>query len=168
MGTSEFQRSPRSEKKEVERSKISSAQLHHADIVEAFLGHLGKSRELPGSSQEAQFSVKLIRSAMKLEAAERGRVIFSLIVLPQLTNLYNTLHGGAIGVIAEQVAQACVMTVSNDEFFLGESNVSCLSASKINNFFYTCLEKSSCCECWPFVIFNSSLPWKKWALKDIC
>ncbi|XP_078440599.1 uncharacterized protein LOC144710652 isoform X3 [Wolffia australiana] len=132
MGTSEFQRSPRSEKKEVERSKISSAQLHHADIVEAFLGHLGKSRELPGSSQEAQFSVKLIRSAMKLEAAERGRVIFSLIVLPQLTNLYNTLHGGAIGVIAEQVAQACVMTVSNDEFFLGESNVSCLSASKIN------------------------------------
>ncbi|XP_078440169.1 uncharacterized protein LOC144710307 isoform X2 [Wolffia australiana] len=131
MGISELKQNCGSAKREEERSKLSSAQLALTDIVDAFLTNRGKSLELRGSSAETQFSVKLFRSAMKLEAADRGHVVFSLIVLPQFTNVYNTLHGGAIGMIAELVAQACLMTVSNEEFFLGESSVSYLSASKI-------------------------------------
>lgn len=48
-----------------------------------------------------------------------------------LQNAYNTLHGGAVGSIAEIVAIACARTVvhKDKELFLGELSVSYLAAA---------------------------------------
>uniref|UniRef100_A0A1D1YE62 Ubiquitin-like modifier-activating enzyme ATG7 n=1 Tax=Anthurium amnicola TaxID=1678845 RepID=A0A1D1YE62_9ARAE len=101
--------------------------------TERYLWRLGCSRDLPEAAAKAHFLPDLIRKTLKVEVVERGRVSFSFPVIPQLTNLYNTLHGGAVAAVAEVAAQACLMTVAGDrEFFLGESAVTYLSAARAN------------------------------------
>lgn len=48
-----------------------------------------------------------------------------------MQNAYNTLHGGAVGSIAEIVAIACARTVVNQDkdLFLGELSVTYLAAA---------------------------------------
>ncbi|CAA7399815.1 unnamed protein product [Spirodela intermedia] len=124
---------PCSGKQLEERSKDAPSLPPHAEVVKGFFVHNLGMQELPEVSEKGEFGSALIRRALKLEAAERGHVAFSLTVIPQLTNYYNTLHGGAVGAAAEVVAQACVMTVAGDkEFFLGESSFTYLASSKIN------------------------------------
>lgn len=49
-----------------------------------------------------------------------------------MQNKYNTLHGGAVGVISEAVALGCVRSVAGDkDFFLGEWAASYLSAAAL-------------------------------------
>lgn len=67
-----------------ERSKDAPSLPPHAEAVEEFLLHLGISKDLPVFSEKGKFGSALVRSALRLEAAERGHVAFSLTVIPPL------------------------------------------------------------------------------------
>ncbi|MQM11836.1 hypothetical protein Taro_044746 [Colocasia esculenta] len=103
------------------------------EAAERFLRRLGYSTELPEVSTKGHFFSDLIWSGLKVAVVESGRVVFSYTVMPQLTNYYNTLHGGAVAAVAQTVAMACLKTVAGDtEFFLGESAVTYMSAATVN------------------------------------
>nr|XP_043620952.1 uncharacterized protein LOC122592724 [Erigeron canadensis]XP_043620953.1 uncharacterized protein LOC122592724 [Erigeron canadensis]XP_043620954.1 uncharacterized protein LOC122592724 [Erigeron canadensis] len=73
----------------------------------------------------------LIRSLFKVQHIHRGRLTCLLKVKPYACNRYNSLHGGAVGSIAEFVGIACARTVvaKDKDLFLGELSVSYLAAA---------------------------------------
>uniref|UniRef100_A0A0V0H8U5 Putative acyl-coenzyme A thioesterase 13-like n=1 Tax=Solanum chacoense TaxID=4108 RepID=A0A0V0H8U5_SOLCH len=80
------------------------------------------------------FFSQLIRSCLKLHSIHPGKISCILSVKPAILNAYRTLHGGAIGAVAERVSIACARTVVGKykELFLGELRMSYLSAAPCN------------------------------------
>ncbi|KAL7594038.1 hypothetical protein Lser_V15G31645 [Lactuca serriola] len=91
----------------------------------------GDSFVLPAKYEGEGVHSDLIRSLLKVQHIHRGRVTCIFTVKPYVCNRYNTLHGGAVGSIAEIVAIACARTVvhKDKELFLGELSVSYLAAA---------------------------------------
>ncbi|KAI3865340.1 hypothetical protein MKW92_016199 [Papaver armeniacum] len=89
---------------------------------------------LPDYSVKNGFFSDIIRDLLKIDSIERGRVTCFFTVKPSVVNTYGTLHGGAVGVIAELMALACARTlVANDkDLFLGELSISYLAAAGVN------------------------------------
>ncbi|KAH0768118.1 hypothetical protein KY285_003989 [Solanum tuberosum] len=77
---------------------------------------------------------QIIRSCLKLHSIHPGKISCILSVKPAILNAYRTLHGGAIGAVAERVSIACARTVvgKDKELFLGELRMSYLSAAPCN------------------------------------
>ncbi|XP_008799555.1 acyl-coenzyme A thioesterase 13 [Phoenix dactylifera] len=102
--------------------------------TERFFRRLGLFQEsFPEACEKKDFYSDLIRSLLKVDRIESGRITCSLSVNSAVTNTYNTLHGGVVAAVAEAVALACVRTVAGDkEFFLGEFSTSYLSAARLD------------------------------------
>ncbi|KAI3750985.1 hypothetical protein L2E82_21957 [Cichorium intybus] len=112
----------------VESKEIPSETV--AKFTEYMMG-LGTCTVIPTKYEGEGVNSDLIRSLLKVQHIHRGRLTCSFTVKPFACNRYNTLHGGAIGSIAEIVALACARTVVNKdkELFLGELSVSYLSVA---------------------------------------
>ncbi|KAJ7951098.1 acyl-coenzyme A thioesterase 13-like [Quillaja saponaria] len=65
---------------------------------------------------------------------QRGGIICTLFVKPPITNLFKSLHGGALAAVAEIVSIACARTVvvEEKELSLGELSMSYLSGAPTN------------------------------------
>ncbi|KAI3958367.1 hypothetical protein MKW98_011055 [Papaver atlanticum] len=89
---------------------------------------------LPDYSVKNGFLSDIIRDLIKTDRLERGRVTCFFTVKSSVVNTYGTLHGGAVGVIAELMAVACARTVvaKDKDLFLGELSISYLAAAGVN------------------------------------
>ncbi|XP_020673046.1 uncharacterized protein LOC110092727 isoform X2 [Dendrobium catenatum] len=107
-----------------------------------FFKTLGLFNNIPEASERKDFYSDIIRSLLKVDYIDRGRVFCTLkvnaavVVIqsdPSFFNIYNTLHGGAVASVAEMVGLACVQTVAGDkEFFLGEFSTAYLAAAGLD------------------------------------
>nr|XP_043621785.1 uncharacterized protein LOC122593438 [Erigeron canadensis] len=102
--------------------------------VTGFIMNCGGGGVIPSNMDREGVETDLIRSLVKVQHIDRGRVSCILTVKPYACNAYNTFHGGVVGSIAEIVGIACARTVvsKDKELFLGELSVSCLAAIKIH------------------------------------
>ncbi|XP_059312859.1 uncharacterized protein LOC132064022 isoform X1 [Lycium ferocissimum] len=94
---------------------------------------------LDGANFLTQYDAKdsfseLTRGCLKVHTIHPGKVSCFLSVKPALSNLYNSMHGGAVGAVAEKVSIACARTVvgKDKELFLGELGMSYISAAPSN------------------------------------
>ncbi|XP_071700991.1 uncharacterized protein [Rutidosis leptorrhynchoides] len=99
--------------------------------VSRFINRVGNTSVIPSKFTGEDIHADLIRNLIKVQHIHRGRVTTIVTVKPYVCNAYNTLHGGAVGAIAEIVAIACARTVVNKdkELFLGELSVDYLAAA---------------------------------------
>ncbi|GMH21705.1 hypothetical protein Nepgr_023547 [Nepenthes gracilis] len=106
----------------------------HVTLVFKFLTASGYSGELPEGCSAMDFFSDLIRGLLKVDCITRGRITCSFSVKPAIVNNFKGLHGGVVAAIAERVAVACARTVvaEDKELFLGELNMSYLSAAPLN------------------------------------
>lgn len=74
---------------------------------------------------------QLTRSCLKVHSIHPGKISCILSVKPAISNVYRSMHGGAVGAVAERVSIACARTVvgKDKELFLGELRMSYLSAA---------------------------------------
>ncbi|XP_055817415.1 uncharacterized protein LOC129886659 [Solanum dulcamara] len=77
---------------------------------------------------------ELTRGCLKVHNIHPGKVSCILSVKPAISNIYRSMHGGAVGAIAERVSIACARTVvgKDKELFLGELRMSYISAAPSN------------------------------------
>eukprot|EP00268_Persea_americana_P020614 TRINITY_DN20747_c0_g2_i2.p3 TRINITY_DN20747_c0_g2~~TRINITY_DN20747_c0_g2_i2.p3 ORF type:complete len:175 (-),score=31.76 TRINITY_DN20747_c0_g2_i2:1591-2115(-) len=108
-------------------------QERRISVAKATLGVDGPSLTIPDTLYKKKDALgDLIRALLKVQHIEPGRITCTFTVNPSFTNAYNTLHGGAVGVISEAVALGCVRSVAGDkDFFLGEWAASYLSAARL-------------------------------------
>ncbi|GJT90915.1 hypothetical protein Tco_1077410 [Tanacetum coccineum] len=112
--------------------------------VNGFIKSVGGGSIIPAKYDGEGLQTDVIRSLLKVQHIHRGLTLISKAPFDVLVSLfssseislvsynaYNTLHGGAVGSIAEIVAIACARTVVNKdkELFLGELSVSYLAAA---------------------------------------
>ncbi|KAI0520528.1 hypothetical protein KFK09_008004 [Dendrobium nobile] len=98
-----------------------------------FFKTLGLFKSIPEASERKDFYSDIIRSLLKVDCIDRGRVLCTLKVNAAVVNIYNTLHGGAVASVAEMVGLACVQTAAGDkEFFLGEFSTAYLAAAGLD------------------------------------
>nr|DAD18830.1 TPA_asm: hypothetical protein HUJ06_020293 [Nelumbo nucifera] len=105
------------------------------DAVLRFFKNVGISEDVPEGAQINDYLSHLIRSFLKVDRIERGRITCILTPSPPLLNYYGSLHGGVVACVAELIAIACARTVSapeNKELFLGELATSYLSTAGRN------------------------------------
>ncbi|KAG0454039.1 hypothetical protein HPP92_025343 [Vanilla planifolia] len=101
--------------------------------TKGFFQTMGLFRSIPEATEKKDFYSYLIRSLLKVERIERGRVICTLSVTSTVTNPYNTLHGGVVAAVAEEIGLACAKSVVGDkQFFLGEFSTAYLVAARID------------------------------------
>ncbi|OIT31061.1 PREDICTED: acyl-coenzyme A thioesterase 13-like [Nicotiana attenuata] len=74
---------------------------------------------------------ELTRGCLKVHDIQPGKVYCILSVKPAISNIYQSMHGGAVGAVAERVSIACARTVvgKDKELFLGELSMSYVSAA---------------------------------------
>ncbi|XP_060218795.1 uncharacterized protein LOC132645682 isoform X2 [Lycium barbarum] len=94
------------------------------------------SKEL---SEEAATLVDSLFTRVRLDGANfltqyDAKDSFSELTRGCLKNLYNSMHGGAVGAVAEKVSIACARTLvgKDKELFLGELGMSYISAAPSN------------------------------------
>ncbi|XP_060218796.1 uncharacterized protein LOC132645683 [Lycium barbarum] len=77
---------------------------------------------------------ELTRGCLKVHSIHPGKVTCILSVKPAISNVYRSMHGGAVGAVAERVSIACARTVvaKDKELFLGELGMSYISAAPRN------------------------------------
>ncbi|KAJ8632341.1 hypothetical protein MRB53_025677 [Persea americana] len=132
-------------------------QERRISVAKATLGVDGPSLTIPDTLYKKKDALgDLIRALLKVQHIEPGRITCTFTVNPSFTNAYNTLHGGAVGVISEAVALGCVRSVAGDkDFFLGEWAASYLSAARLKissrqldglKEFYLCMGNSTSIE----------------------
>ncbi|OIT31062.1 PREDICTED: acyl-coenzyme A thioesterase 13-like [Nicotiana attenuata] len=77
---------------------------------------------------------ELICGCLKVHSVLPGKISCILSVKPAISNVYQSMHGGAVGAVAERVSIACARTVvgKDKELFLGELSMSFVSAAPSN------------------------------------
>ncbi|KAH0766216.1 hypothetical protein KY290_002204 [Solanum tuberosum] len=92
--------------------------------------------QLHGDNFPAQYKSfsEHTRGCLKVHSIHPGKVSCILSVKSAISNIYGSMHGGAVGAVAERVSIACARTVvGNDKkLFLGELKMSYLSAAPSN------------------------------------
>ncbi|XP_042510473.1 acyl-coenzyme A thioesterase 13 [Macadamia integrifolia] len=103
-------------------------------LTQGFFQNVRDSSELTEVETNNITFNDLLRSLLKVERIERGRVTCLLSIKPPVLNFYGTLHGGAVTGLAELVCTACARTIASEDkkLFLGELSVSYLSAATPN------------------------------------
>ncbi|XP_062155684.1 uncharacterized protein LOC133863662 [Alnus glutinosa] len=102
--------------------------------IKDMFGDVEISGPVPENCNTKEFYSDLIRGHLKPQRVVRGRVTCLLTVTPAITNVYRTVHGGAIAAIAEMMSIASARTVvaEDKELFLGELSMSYLSGARNN------------------------------------
>lgn len=112
--------------KEVDPAHVSET-LHFVKVM-------GAGVPVPSNCNTHGFFNAFLRSFIKVDQIQRGRISCTVIAKPPLCNGYRTLHGGAVGSLVEVLSTACARTVvaEDKELFLGEMSISYLSATPEN------------------------------------
>ncbi|TMW85866.1 hypothetical protein EJD97_022363, partial [Solanum chilense] len=113
--------------------EISEENVALVDIL--FMHVLQDGYKIPQQYNDVKdFFSQIIRTCLKLHTIHPGKISCTLSVKPEILNAYSTLHGGAIGAVAERVSIACARTVvgKDKELFLGELRMSYHSAAPCN------------------------------------
>lgn len=110
-----------------------------SEEVTSLVDLLFSSVRLHGDNFPPQYDAKdsfseLTRGCLKVHSIHRGKVSCILSVKPAISNVYRSMHGGAVGAVAERVSIACARTVvgKDKELFLGELGMSYISAAPSN------------------------------------
>ncbi|XP_016483344.1 uncharacterized protein LOC107804045 isoform X1 [Nicotiana tabacum] len=106
----------------------------------SFVDHIFRHVSLNAPNFPPQHDAKdsfseLTRGCLKVHSIHPGKVSCILSVKPAISNVYQSMHGGAVGAVAERVSIACARTVvgKDKELFLGELSMSYVSAAPSNN-----------------------------------
>lgn len=77
---------------------------------------------------------QLTRSCINVQTIHPGKISCIISIKPAISNTYRSMHGGAVGAVAERVSIACARTVmgKDKELFLGELRMSYLKAAPTN------------------------------------
>ncbi|XP_015069242.1 uncharacterized protein LOC107013872 [Solanum pennellii] len=113
--------------------EISEENVALVDIL--FMRVLQDGYKIPPQYNDVKdFFSQLIRTCLKIHTIHPGKISCILSAKPAILNTYSTLHGGAIGAVAERVSIACARTVvgKDKELFLGELRMSYHSAATCN------------------------------------
>ncbi|XP_061340185.1 uncharacterized protein LOC133286749 [Gastrolobium bilobum] len=88
----------------------------------------------PENTNTHGFYNGFLRSFIKVDHIQRGRLACTVVAKAPICNGFGTLHGGAVGSFVEVLSTACARTVvaEDKELFLGEISISYLSATPIN------------------------------------
>ncbi|KAF5731703.1 putative acyl-CoA thioesterase [Tripterygium wilfordii] len=122
-------------------AKASGSTIISEDMIEqnvnkvvGFFDNVGVSASVTGQLSSKDFYSSIIRNLLSADRVERGRVTCSFSVKPVVSNYFRSLHGGAVGAIAERVSIACARTMvaEDKELFLGEISISYLSTAPEN------------------------------------
>ncbi|KAK7274555.1 hypothetical protein RIF29_15651 [Crotalaria pallida] len=99
-----------------------------------FFRVMGTNINGPEYTNKLGFYDDFLRSFIKVDHIQRGRISCTLVTKGQICNGFGRLHGGAIGSFVEVLATACARTVvaEDKELFLGEISISYLSATPLN------------------------------------
>ncbi|KAJ4827396.1 hypothetical protein Tsubulata_038694 [Turnera subulata] len=102
--------------------------------VQRALASVGIYSSLSENQTSIDFYAHLLRSLLKADRLERGRLTCSFSAVPAILNYYGGVHGAAVAAVAERVTFACARTVvaEDRELFLGELSVSYLFSARIN------------------------------------
>ncbi|CAN4125801.1 unnamed protein product [Withania somnifera] len=103
--------------------------------VNGFLKSMGSfNLTFPDQYDTRDSFSQLISAFLKVQHIHRGKISCIVSVKPPIMNIYGSLHGGAVGAVAERVAIACARTIvgKDKELFLGELGLSYLSGAPIN------------------------------------
>ncbi|BAT83784.1 hypothetical protein VIGAN_04100700 [Vigna angularis var. angularis] len=113
---------------------LSSTSDQRVSLTLAFLKALGMDRHVPQIFDTRGIYSNLFRSFLKVDDIKRGRISCTIAIKSPIANFYGTLHGGSVASFVESLSTACARTViaEDKELFLGEMNVSYLSAAPIN------------------------------------
>ncbi|KAL6843266.1 hypothetical protein ACP4OV_026979 [Aristida adscensionis] len=103
-----------------------------------FFQALGTGAPLPAPAERPDAFAALLRAALSRAtvsaAAPAPRVACVLTVSPDLTNPYDTLHGGAVAAAAEALGMACARAAAGDkEMFLGELSTAYLAPARLHS-----------------------------------
>ncbi|KAK7349550.1 hypothetical protein VNO77_07001 [Canavalia gladiata] len=106
----------------------------HASETLSFVKIMGAATPIPDTYNTRGFFDGFIRSFIKVDHIQRGRISCTIIAKPPVCNGYGTLHGGTVGSLVEVLSTACARTVvaENKELFLGEMSISYLSGTPQN------------------------------------
>ncbi|KAK7374176.1 hypothetical protein VNO80_07602 [Phaseolus coccineus] len=117
-----------------ETQTLSSMSDQHVSLTLDYLKTVGIDRAVPRSFDTSGFYSNLFGSFLKVNDIKRGRISCAISVKLPIANFYGTLHGGSVASFVESLSIACARTVvaEDKELFLGEINVSYLSAAPIN------------------------------------
>ncbi|XP_075094350.1 uncharacterized protein LOC107804045 isoform X2 [Nicotiana tabacum] len=106
----------------------------------SFVDHIFRHVSLNAPNFPPQHDAKdsfseLTRGCLKVHSIHPGKVSCILSVKPAISNVYQSMHGGAVGAVAERVSIACARTVvgKDKELFLGELSMSYVSAAPSNS-----------------------------------
>ncbi|KAF3441292.1 hypothetical protein FNV43_RR15205 [Rhamnella rubrinervis] len=102
--------------------------------VLGFLQNVGVSALVPDHCNAKEFCSNLVSGLIKPLNISRGHVTCLLNVKPAVANYFGSLHGGAVGAVAEAISIACARTVvaEDKELFLGELSISYLSGAPMD------------------------------------
>ncbi|XP_049399332.1 uncharacterized protein LOC125863203 [Solanum stenotomum] len=138
MGEENSKRKSSYTKDTIISEELSKEDVALVDIL--FMHVLQDGYNIPPQYHDVKdFFSQFIRNCLKLHSIHPGKISCILSVKPAILNAYRTLHGGAIGAVAERVSIACARTVvgKDKELFLGELRMSYLSAAPCNNVYRT-------------------------------
>ncbi|RDX92312.1 putative esterase F42H10.6, partial [Mucuna pruriens] len=95
---------------------------------------MGTNIIAPEHSNIRGFFDGFLRSFIKVDHIQRGRIASTVVVKGPICNGFGTLHGGAVGSLVVILCTACARTVIPDdkELFLGGLAMSYLSSTPIN------------------------------------
>ncbi|CAN6311542.1 unnamed protein product [Urochloa humidicola] len=113
--------------------KLSPADSRKAAL--ACIRLLGADARLPAAVDLPDAYSSLVRAVLStaISASPYPRVSCTITVSPAVTNIYNTLHGGAVAAVAEAVGMACARAAAGDkEMFLGELSTAYLAAARLH------------------------------------
>ncbi|TKY63863.1 putative esterase F42H10.6 [Spatholobus suberectus] len=106
----------------------------HASQTLRFVDVMGAAIPVPRNCHERGFYDGFLRSFIKVDHIQRGRISCTVVAKPPICNGYGTLHGGAVASLVEILSTSCARTVvaEDKELFLGEMSISYLSATPAN------------------------------------
>ncbi|KAI9180991.1 hypothetical protein LWI28_010044 [Acer negundo] len=106
-----------------------------ADNTIAFFDDWRVSSRALDNTSTKDFYSNIIGAHLRIHKIQRGRVTCFFSVKPGILNIYGGTHGGVVAAVAEKMAIACARTVvaEDKEIFLGELNMSYLSAATENS-----------------------------------
>ncbi|KAH1256154.1 hypothetical protein AAZX31_03G014100 [Glycine max] len=106
----------------------------HASETLRIVNAMGAATPIPANCNARGFYDAFLRSFIKVDHIQRGRISCTVVAKPPICNRYGTLHGGSVGSLVEILSNACARTVvaKDKELFLGEISISYLSATPAN------------------------------------
>ncbi|MED6197080.1 hypothetical protein PIB30_053414 [Stylosanthes scabra] len=106
----------------------------HAEETLRFFTVMGAANPIPDHCNARGFFHDFLRTFITVDHIQRGQITCTILAKPPICNAYGTLHGGAVASFVDVLSRACARTVvaEDKELFLGETSISYLSATPID------------------------------------